>query len=85
MNYVAAMMLLYIEDEVKVFWCLVHLLYRKNWREVYADNTPKLMSLLDLVKERLEKDDIELLHHLECEDLSMAAAFSPIFITLYIY
>jgi hypothetical protein len=35
MNYLAAMLLLYIEDEVKCFWCLVYLLHRKNWRQVY--------------------------------------------------
>lgn len=85
MNYLAAVLLLYIEDEVKVFWCMVSLLFRKNWREIYNDNTPKLMNLLDLVKQRLDKDDKELLLHLENEDLSMAAAFSPIFITLFIY
>jgi len=61
MNYLAALLLLEIEDEVKVFWCIVSLLFRKNWREIYNDNTPKLMNLLDLVKHRLAKDDQELL------------------------
>jgi hypothetical protein len=43
------------------------------------------MNLLDLVKQKLYKEDPVLLDHLEEQDLSMAAAFSPVFITLFIY
>jgi hypothetical protein len=40
---------------------------------------------LNLVENRLKKGDKELYNHfIEC-DLSMVAAFSPIFITIYIY
>ena len=85
MNYVAAILLININDEVKSFWCLVHLLHRKNWRMIYNDNTPKLINLLNLVEERLAKEDPKLLRHLSKEDLSMVAAFSPIFISLFIY
>lgn len=85
MNYLAALLLIYIKDEVKAFWCFVYLMHRKNWREVYNHNTPKLHSLLNLVQERLQKEDPVLLNHLLRYDLEMAAAFSPLFITLYIY
>ena len=37
------------------------------------------------MRERLEKEDPELLAHLECEGISMEAAFSPVFITLFVY
>ena len=85
MNYLAALLLYQIKDEVKAFWCLIDLLYRKNWRMIYDDSTPKLINLLDLVKMRLQKEDPQLFKHLEEEDVSMVAAFSPIFIALYIY
>ena len=85
MNYLAAILLIHINDEEKAFWCLVHLLFRKNWRMIYDNNTPKLLNLLDLVKERMAKEDPQMLRHLEKEDFSMVAAFSPVFITLYIY
>jgi hypothetical protein len=65
MNYLAAVLLIYIDDEVKAFWCLFYILFRKNWRKVYDDNTPKLMNLLDLVKNKLLKTDIKLFNHLE--------------------
>ena len=85
MNYLAAILLIHIQDEVKAFWCLVYLLFRKNWRRIYDNNTPKLMSLLEIVQMRLMKDDPELLDHLESEGVQMEAAFSPLFITIFIY
>jgi hypothetical protein len=85
MNYLASLLLINIKDENKAFWCLVYLLHRRNWRQIYNHETPKLISLLHLVEERLEKDDPILYNHLIKNDLSMVAAFSPFFITLYIY
>ena len=38
-----------------------------------------------MIQERLEKEDPALLNHLLKCDLMMEAAFSPLFITLYIY
>jgi hypothetical protein len=52
---------------------------------VYDDNTPKLMSLLSLLRERLNTHLPDLLCHLDNRDISLVAAFSPIFLTLYIY
>lgn len=84
-NYLAAMLLYHIEDEEKAFWCLIYVLHRRNWRMVYDNNTPKLLSLLNLLRERLNLYHPDLLAHLESEDLSMLAVFSPLFLTLYIY
>ena len=52
---------------------------------IYVEDTPKLMSLLDLLRDRMLKEEPEILGHIEEQDLCLAAAFSPIFITLYIY
>ena len=85
MNYLAGLLLIEINDEIKVFWCLLSLLFKRNWRKIFEENTPKLMNLLSLIHDRLEKDDLQLLNHLKNEDLSLAAAFSPVFITLFVY
>ena len=61
MNYLAALLLIEIKDELKVFWCLFTLLFRRNWRMVYDEHTPKLMNMLALIKDRLMKDDAPLL------------------------
>jgi hypothetical protein len=57
MNYLAGLLLIEIKDEVKVFWCLLSLLFKRNWRMIFEENTPKLMNLLSLIHDRLEKDD----------------------------
>jgi hypothetical protein len=36
LNYIVALMLIYITDEETVFWCLVYLMNHKNWRLVYT-------------------------------------------------
>lgn len=85
MNYLAAVLLYVVKDEVQSFWCLFSLLFKRNWRMIFDDNTPKLMNLLQLINERLTKDDPKLLQHLLSQDISLAAAFSPVFITLFVY
>lgn len=61
MNYLAALLLIEIKDEIKVFWCLFSLLFKRNWRMIFDLNTPKLMNLLSLINDRLSKDDPVLL------------------------
>ena len=85
MNYLAALLLIEIKDEVKVFWCIFTLLFKRNWRMIYDVNTPKLMNILSLINDRLLKDDPLLLTHFKEQDISLGAAFSPVFITLFVY
>mmetsp|Transcript_6705 Transcript_6705/g.11260 ORF Transcript_6705/g.11260 Transcript_6705/m.11260 type:complete len:145 (+) Transcript_6705:1311-1745(+) len=85
LNYIAAMLLMHIQDEEKVFWCLIYLLNRKNWRQIYIEDMPKLMELIDVVERKLETDFPKVQKHLEEQCFTAGAAFSPIFITLYIY
>lgn len=56
LNYIAAMLLMHVQDEEKVFWCLLYLLNRKNWRMVYMEEMPKLMEIIDTVGHKLEAD-----------------------------
>jgi TBC1 domain family member 10 len=35
MNYLAGLLLIEIDDEVKVFWCLLSLLFKRNWRMIF--------------------------------------------------
>jgi len=58
---------------------------KHKWRGIYTDGTPKLMHILQIVEERLSNDFPSLLNHFYQNDLSIAATFSPVFITLFIY
>lgn len=50
------MLLMHIQDEEKVFWCLVFILNRNQWRSIYMDEMPKLMEIIDILDEKLKKD-----------------------------
>ena len=76
---------MHIQDEEKTFWCLIYLLNRKNWRRIYTEDMPKLMELIDEVEQKLIEDYPNIEKHLRESDFTVGAAFSPIFITLYIY
>jgi hypothetical protein len=43
------------------------------------------MELLEIVEEKLKKDFSLVYRHLDENDFTVGAAFSPLFITLYIY
>lgn len=85
MNYVAGMLLMHIQDEEMVFWCLLYVMNRKNWRCVYKHEMTKLMELLDTVEQRLKLEYTAIYEHLMDNDFTVGACFSPLFITLYIY
>ena len=85
LNYIAAMLLMHIQEEENVFWCLVSILHGKGWRTIYTPEMPKLMHLIDIVEQKLKEDWPNVAEHLERENFTVGAAFSPLFITLYIY
>lgn len=85
MNYIAGMLLMHIQDEEQVFWCLLYIMNRKNWRCIYKHELSKLLELLETVEQKIKKDFKPLYEHLQDHDFTVGAAFSPLFITLYIY
>lgn len=85
MNYIAGMLLMHIQDDEKVFWCLLYIMNRLNWRCIYMHELTKLFELLDRVEAKMKKDFTKVHQHLIDNDFTVGAAFSPLFITLYIY
>ncbi len=55
-NYIVALLLLIIGDEEKTFFTFVQIMFDMNWREVFKNETPKLMNLLKTFKRKLEKN-----------------------------
>lgn len=76
-----------IEDDEDAFWCLEELLNGEHsWRDIFSDDTPKLCSLLREIEAKLEVKCPKVLTHLnETTQLNVEAAFSSLFITLFIY
>lgn len=85
-NYLVSMLLTQIKDPEEAFWSLVYIMYEHNWREVFNDKTTKLMELLEVIETKLKKKVPKVFKHITMvEDLNIAAVFSSIFITLYVY
>jgi hypothetical protein len=85
LNYIVALMLIYIQDEEAVFWCLVHLMNHKNWRLVYTNNFPKLRSMCRVLEERMQHEFPRVLRHLKQNGLETEGTFSAHLMTLYVY
>ena len=65
MNYIAALMLYYIDDEETVFWCLYQLMVKNNWRETFINGLPKLFEMCNLLEDRLSQEFPELFEYLD--------------------
>ena len=52
---------------------------------IYGDKMPKLMNMLEMVQSKLENELPAMALRFEELGISIAAAFSPLFISLYIY
>lgn len=63
------------EFESKVFWIFVHIMYEKQWREVFQDKTPKLMSMLDKFCEILKEKIPDLYQHFIINDVMFLIFF----------
>lgn len=43
---------MHIQDEEKVFWCILYIMNRKNWRCIYKHEMAKLFELLQTVEDK---------------------------------
>lgn len=73
-----------MDFESDVFWILVHIMYKKDWRNLYADNTPKLVELLDKLENRI-KLELPQLYDLFQEYAVIPACFSQYYLTMMFY
>lgn len=53
-NYIVATFLQCIGNEKYVFWLLVQLMNQFNWRDLYKSNTPKLLRMIDILKQKFK-------------------------------
>ncbi len=49
MNFIAVLLLTYIQDEEDAFWSLVFVMFEKGWRDIFNQKSSKIAKvLLDL-------------------------------------
>lgn len=68
-NYIVAVLLSNINSQRLCFWTFVQLMYEKNWRYLYLNNTPKLMHMLDILAQKIKKTHKDLYDHFAAQDV----------------
>ena len=53
-NYIVGLLLSNINSERAAFWTFVQIMNEKNWRDMFIDNTPKLLRMLDILVKNIE-------------------------------
>lgn len=86
-NYIVATLLQCIGKEKYVFWLLVQLMNHYSWRNLYKNNTPKLLRMMDILKQKIKKALPDLYtHFIKTNDMEiMQFFFTHFFLTLFCY
>ena len=80
------MLLTHIHDEQEAFWCLVYIMNKHNWRLIFNANTTKLISILQRIEQIMAAKFPKVLKNLQTDpNMDLAAIFSSILITLFVY
>ncbi len=87
LNYITAMLLVYIEKESDCFWFLMQLMQKYNLREFFIEGTPKINNLMKRFKRVLVEKLPDLYLHYKNIDFMkyMIGVISHYFITLFTY
>lgn len=64
MNFIAAMILMHVPNEVLACHIFMKILEKDNWARMYINSTPKLFDISQRINERLQVEDHELYEHL---------------------
>eukprot|EP00826_Nyctotherus_ovalis_P001055 TRINITY_DN10120_c0_g4_i2.p1 TRINITY_DN10120_c0_g4~~TRINITY_DN10120_c0_g4_i2.p1 ORF type:complete len:132 (+),score=31.87 TRINITY_DN10120_c0_g4_i2:579-974(+) len=85
MNYIAGILLLYIKDERLAYLCLLHIMFKFNWRRIYLSNMVELVRLIRVLNKRLEKEVPAVYKHFRKYEVNMEGLFSHIFLSIFVY
>ena len=64
MNFIAAMILMHVPNEVLACHIFMKILLKDNWARMFINSTPKLYDASQKIQERLAKEDQVLYEHL---------------------
>lgn len=86
MNFIAVLLLTYIQDEEDAFWSLVFVMFEKGWRDIFNQKSSKIASVLNDLEIYIKQTWPKLHQRLLSDEyLSMESTFTSQVITLYIY
>jgi hypothetical protein len=83
MNFIAALILMAVDDECLAFYIFTQVLDKDKWRNLYLVETPKLFEMTDKLREFIRKDVSILDSKLKKFDLYLESLFASAFMTLF--
>lgn len=80
------MLLQNIPDEQDAFWCLVYIMFEKNWREIYDKTSCKISLLISDFQSHLKRKNKSVYEHIKLDEgFTYEACITSQIITLFIY
>lgn len=83
-NFIVAVLLTNINSERASFWIFVQMMNQKSWRNLFLENTPKLIRMLDLLSNLIKTKLKELHEYFEKIDVTLFKVLKIFFISLWI-
>lgn len=83
MNFIGAVLILYLPQPEDAFWVFVQLLSERSWKKVFYDKTPKLKSLLTSLDQQVEKRLPEIYAHCLAQNTKPAEPFIQFFVSIF--
>lgn len=83
LNFIAAMILLKVEDQTLAFVILIKLLKKEGWRRFYLGDTPKLFEVSKLIKKFINKQLPKVHKLLKKKKVLLEPLIASAFITLF--
>lgn len=68
-NFIVMMILSNVKSSREAFWIFVQIMHDKNWRNMFVNNTPKLLNLLDKLANEIKIKIPDLYCHMEQENV----------------
>ena len=83
MNFVAALILIVVDDDAIAYAVFIKLLYVSEWKRFYIDETPKLFEATSRIKAYISTDLPKVKEHLKLHDIALEPLLASPFITLF--
>ena len=86
MNFISGLLLHVIPDEEDAFWCLVFVMFSRDWRSIFAQDDPKIGILVNDLQNYLRRNCRSVYQHLQKQDIAtLSASVTSQIVTLFIY
>jgi len=85
MGFIVGCLFTHIKNEELTFWAFVQVMFEMNWRLMFKNGTPKLLTMINKLTKQVKLRHPDLWEHLAKHDLSFLSCFTQYLITVFLY